>query len=155
MSPITATRPIQTLVNTHANGDHCYGNQLVADAEIIATRACLEEFEEIPASMMAALVAADFGDPVVNDYLRGAFSPFDFSGIVASPPTRTFSDRLEPHGRRPHNRVDRRWTGPHPGRPHRPRARCKGCLHRRHPVRLRHTDRLGWPSRQLDPAPAT
>ena len=28
---------IRTLVNTHHNGDHCYGNALVAGAEIIAT----------------------------------------------------------------------------------------------------------------------
>ena len=28
MAPITAAAPIATLVNTHANGDHCYGNQL-------------------------------------------------------------------------------------------------------------------------------
>jgi len=37
MAPITRTRPIDTLVNTHANGDHCYGNELVPDrAEIYA-----------------------------------------------------------------------------------------------------------------------
>ena len=32
-------RPIDTVVNTHANGDHCYGNQLVRDARIIASDA--------------------------------------------------------------------------------------------------------------------
>ena len=94
MGAVTASRPIRTLVNTHANGDHCYGNQLVEGAEIVATEACLEEFEEIPAAAMEALVAADFGDPVVNDYMRAAFGPFDFRGIVATPPTRVFSGRL-------------------------------------------------------------
>ena len=94
MGAITATRPIRTLVNTHANGDHCYGNQLVQGAEIVATEACLEEFEDIPASMMATLLAIDFGDPAVNDFLRGAFSPFDFEGVVSTPPTRTFSGSL-------------------------------------------------------------
>ena len=94
MDPVTATRPIQTLVNTHANGDHCYGNQLVAGAEIVSTEACLDEFPEVPASALAAMVAADFGDPVVNDYIRAAFGPFDFGGIVATPPTRVFSGRL-------------------------------------------------------------
>ncbi len=29
MGEVTARRPIGTLVNTHANGDHCYGNELV------------------------------------------------------------------------------------------------------------------------------
>ncbi len=95
MDAITATKPIRTLVNTHANGDHCFGNQLVQDAEIVSTEACLEEFREVPASALEAMVAADFGDPVVNDYIRTAFGPFDFGGIVSTPPTRVFSDRLD------------------------------------------------------------
>ena len=37
MAPITTTDPIHTLVNTHANGDHCYGNQLVTGAEVVAS----------------------------------------------------------------------------------------------------------------------
>ncbi|MEY4068881.1 MAG: hypothetical protein RLZZ332_1217, partial [Actinomycetota bacterium] len=39
MSPLTRGAPITTCVNTHANGDHCYGNERVAGAEIIASRA--------------------------------------------------------------------------------------------------------------------
>src|SRR5436305_7980941 len=31
--------PIKWLVNTHGDSDHCWGNQLVSGAEIIATRA--------------------------------------------------------------------------------------------------------------------
>ena len=95
MDAITTTRPIRTLVNTHANGDHCFGNQLVADAEIVSTEACLEEFQEVPASALEAMVGTDFGDPVVNEYIQAAFGPFDFGGIVATPPTRVFSGRLD------------------------------------------------------------
>src|SRR5258708_23350711 len=36
--------PAQRLVNTHHNGDHCWGNQLFAGAEIIAHRGCAERF---------------------------------------------------------------------------------------------------------------
>ena len=36
MTVPTASAPITTVINTHANGDHCYGNQLVGGAEIIA-----------------------------------------------------------------------------------------------------------------------
>ena len=43
MRPVTDNLPIRTLVNTHANGDHCWGNELVADAEIIASTACRDE----------------------------------------------------------------------------------------------------------------
>src|SRR6266851_8741316 len=35
-----ATAQIGTLVNTHSNGDHCFGNELVTGAEIIASKAC-------------------------------------------------------------------------------------------------------------------
>src|SRR3974390_1313500 len=35
-APPAAAR-IGTVVNTHHNGDHCYGNELVAGAEIIAS----------------------------------------------------------------------------------------------------------------------
>src|ERR1700712_3494613 len=35
MRGVTDTRPIDTLVNTHANGDHCYGNQLLRESRII------------------------------------------------------------------------------------------------------------------------
>jgi glyoxylase-like metal-dependent hydrolase (beta-lactamase superfamily II) len=46
------------VVNTHANGDHCYGNILVDDAEIIATRATAEEMSEVPPSLLAGLNSA-------------------------------------------------------------------------------------------------
>jgi len=54
---VAAARRIDTLVNTHANGDHCYGNQLVGDARIIASERTAEEMGELPAAAMAALVA--------------------------------------------------------------------------------------------------
>ncbi len=38
-----ATKHVDYLVNTHANGDHCNGNELVGDTQIIASKACLEE----------------------------------------------------------------------------------------------------------------
>ncbi len=42
--PKAAAR-IGALVNTHSNGDHCFGNQLVTGAEIISSKACAEEME--------------------------------------------------------------------------------------------------------------
>ena len=47
---------IATVVNTHANGDHCYGNALVAESEIISSARCAEEMEHLPPSAMAAMV---------------------------------------------------------------------------------------------------
>jgi glyoxylase-like metal-dependent hydrolase (beta-lactamase superfamily II) len=92
MANVTTTAPIGTVVNTHANGDHCYGNQLVADREIIASRAAAEEMNHVPPTMMAQLNAAA-GD--VGELFRSFFGDFAFDGIELTPPTRTFEGRLE------------------------------------------------------------
>lgn len=45
-----AATQIDTVVNTHGNGDHCYGNALVADSEIIGTPGCVEDLRAAPSS---------------------------------------------------------------------------------------------------------
>jgi glyoxylase-like metal-dependent hydrolase (beta-lactamase superfamily II) len=92
MSPVTRSAPIGTLVNTHANGDHCYGTQLVDQAEIIATVATAHEMTEVPPAMLAALNGAP-GE--VGDLFRSFFGAFDFEGIDMKLPTRTFEKRLD------------------------------------------------------------
>ncbi len=92
MRSVTQGAPIGTVVNTHANGDHCYGNQLVGDAEIVTSSATAHEMSEVPPAMMAALNAAE-GD--VGDLFRSFFGDFDFSGIELAMPTRTFDGRLD------------------------------------------------------------
>ena len=92
MTAPTRTAPIGTLVNTHANGDHCFGNQLVEGAEIIASSAAAAEMGAVPPSMLASLNAAP-GD--VGDLFRSFFGAFDFEGIIQTLPTRTFDQRLE------------------------------------------------------------
>jgi cyclase len=94
MAAVTSTRPIGTLVNTHANGDHTFGNQLVEGAEIVATEACAEEFSDMTAAAIAEMVKTEHADPVVDEFLQMAFGPFDFGGIVMTPPTRTFTESL-------------------------------------------------------------
>lgn len=92
MAAITDGAPIGTVVNTHANGDHCYGNQLLAGAEIVASSAAAEEMGEVPPAMMAALMGAP-GE--VGDLFRRFFGAFDFTGIELTPPTRTFDGRID------------------------------------------------------------
>jgi glyoxylase-like metal-dependent hydrolase (beta-lactamase superfamily II) len=87
----TAAAPIGVVVNTHANGDHCYGNELVAGAEIIASAATAEEMAHVSPAMMAGLLAAP-GE--VGDLFRSFFGAFDFDGITLTPPTRMFEGRL-------------------------------------------------------------
>jgi glyoxylase-like metal-dependent hydrolase (beta-lactamase superfamily II) len=91
-APLTDGAPIGTVVNTHANGDHCYGNQLVAGAEIVATEAAAHEMSEVPATLLAGLLDAP-GE--VGELFRSYFGAFDFHGIETTLPTRTFEGRLE------------------------------------------------------------
>jgi cyclase len=110
---------IETLVNTHANGDHCWGNQLVAGAEIVSSRLAAEEMREFSPKLMKALVsgsrlavtfggaaqrmttllgragiprAAAFGEAA--HFVCDKFGPFDFEGIELCPPTTTFDGEL-------------------------------------------------------------
>ncbi len=94
LAPLTAHSPISTLVNTHANGDHCYGNGLVAlpGVEVISSVASAKEMDELPPSAMAGLLSvADQLGPELGDYLHRAFGSFEFLGNELSPPTSTFS----------------------------------------------------------------
>ena len=95
--------PVDSLVNTHANGDHCYGNSEVtgrwSGVEIVASTATAKEMADVPPSMLAALNQAP-GD--VGELFRSFFGEFQFDGIEVEPPTRTFDGRvsLDVGGRR-------------------------------------------------------
>jgi len=82
---------IGTLVNTHANGDHTFGNQLVEGAAIIASAAGAEEMAELPPSALAEIMrnAGAMGEAGV--FLKKLFDVFDFEGIELAAPTETFS----------------------------------------------------------------
>lgn len=95
MKPFTDGAPIGTVVNTHANGDHCYGNALVADAEIVASRAAAHEMDETPPAMLAGMVAmAPQLEPVLGRWIQAAFGPYQFDGIEVVKPTTTFDGTL-------------------------------------------------------------
>jgi cyclase len=90
-----AAREIDVLVNTHANGDHCYGNQLVGGAQIIASRACAEEMQAVPASLLATLIENAEGLGDAGAFFRRVFGAFDFRDIEPTLPTKTFEGVLE------------------------------------------------------------
>jgi cyclase len=91
---VPAAARIDTLVNTHANGDHCYGNQLVGDALIVASARTAEEMGELPPAAMAALVgqAPQMGE--LAEFFLSCFGSFEFEGIELTLPKRTFSGEL-------------------------------------------------------------
>jgi cyclase len=92
---VPAAARIDTLVNTHANGDHCYGNQLVGGARIVASERTASEMGELPPAAMAALVeqAPKMGE--LGAFFLRCFGAFDFSGIELALPDETFSGDLE------------------------------------------------------------
>ncbi|TMM14439.1 MAG: MBL fold metallo-hydrolase [Actinobacteria bacterium] len=94
MSDHLAGRPISTVVNTHANGDHCFGNELVPDAEVVASRAAASEMPEAPPGLLGQLVSAELDEPLAG-FVKQAFGPFRFDEITMRAPTRTFDGRLD------------------------------------------------------------
>ena len=86
---------IDTLVNTHANGDHCHGNELVTGAQIIASSAAAAEMSELPPEAMAAIMEAAQGMGPVGEYFLHCFGGFRFDGIRFTPPSRTFDGELD------------------------------------------------------------
>ncbi len=86
---------IGTLVNTHANGDHCYGNALLAESEIISSARCAEEMGQLPPATMATMIreAASLGP--AGAFLARIFAPFSFDDIPLTLPTRTFEGQLD------------------------------------------------------------
>jgi glyoxylase-like metal-dependent hydrolase (beta-lactamase superfamily II) len=95
--------PVRTLVNTHSDGDHWFGNRLVpADAAVIATEAAgasmatsspaeLARFKRLA----AGLARMPGGVGAFGRYVRSMLGPFDFAAIgEVRRPDRTFSDRL-------------------------------------------------------------
>jgi glyoxylase-like metal-dependent hydrolase (beta-lactamase superfamily II) len=92
MADHTRSAPIGTVVNTHANGDHCYGNQLMDGAQIVSSTATANEMGEVPPALLAAL-NTDQG--ATGELFRSFFGDFEFEGIELRPPDRTFDGRLE------------------------------------------------------------
>jgi cyclase len=92
---VPAASNITTLLNTHANGDHCYGNQLVTGAEIVASRRAAEEMERVPPGTLAAMIDGAPGMGEVGEYVLRIFGPFEFHGITPTFPTRTFDGALD------------------------------------------------------------
>ena len=92
---VPAAARIDTLVNTHANGDHCYGNQLVGGARIVASERTAAEMSELPPAAMAALLEQAPAMGETGAFFLECFGAFDFEGIELALPEETFAGELE------------------------------------------------------------
>jgi cyclase len=86
---------IDQLVNTHSNGDHCNGNELVKGAQIIASKATADELAHESPRMMTALMkqAPNMGE--VGEFFLYCFGAFHFEEVNQTLPTRTFEGALD------------------------------------------------------------
>src|SRR5208282_1713847 len=83
---------IGTVVNTHSNGDHTFGNRLVKNAVIIASEASAREMsEEGDPRALAAMMKNTAAMGEVGAFLQKIFGDFDFAGVTFRLPDRTFS----------------------------------------------------------------
>ncbi len=91
---IPAAASIDVVVNTHANGDHCYGNQLVAGSQIIASARTAEEMIELPPQQFATILKQAPALGQVGEFLSHIFGPFEFENITWTSPNKTFEGEL-------------------------------------------------------------
>ena len=82
---------ISTLVNTHSNGDHCNGNELVTGAEILCSEVAAEEMANESPAMMVGLLEAAPAMGLVGEFFAHCFGSFDFAGVNRPEPSATFS----------------------------------------------------------------
>lgn len=112
-------RPIDVVVNTHADGDHCYGNALLRGSRIISSAATKQEMLAMQPKRLATLMAVakviigmgSFQRPLRSLlkllHLNGAanlldaapyalrgFADFDFRDIELELPNETFEETL-------------------------------------------------------------
>ncbi len=96
MAPVTERAPIDAALNTHANPDHCFGNELLPTAtEIYASAASAEEMGQLSPELLQGLKSAPDMPADLADFVDHAFGPFDFSNITFRAPSQTFTEQMQ------------------------------------------------------------
>jgi glyoxylase-like metal-dependent hydrolase (beta-lactamase superfamily II) len=94
MAPITQQHPIGQAFNTHGNGDHWYGNELLPDnIPIVASAAAINDMRAAPPAGVHALFnEVDLG-PEFDAFAQRAMRKFDFAAVTERLPTKSFEGR--------------------------------------------------------------
>ena len=96
MAPVVEDHPLDAAMNTHANPDHCFGNELLpAATEIYASARTAQEFGDVTPELLTAIKSAPDLPPELRAFADHIWGAFDFEGITVRPPTQTFEGRLE------------------------------------------------------------
>lgn len=91
--------PVHSVINTHADGDHCWGNQLFKGLPIFATHACIKHMHHLGPGALRLLAKANrvmkvlpvAGIDVLGHYAGQMIAPYDFGGIRLTEPNHGFS----------------------------------------------------------------
>ena len=112
MAPATEGTPITHLINTHSDGDHWWGNQLLPGTRRITSRASAAvmeheagapaQFERLRKLAIRMERASEGRLPRrarawmgnLGPYVRHMFSPYDFTDFELTGPTETFDGRM-------------------------------------------------------------
>jgi len=104
MAPLVDSAPITAVANTHANGDHCFGNQLLSDQGVrfYASQGTTHELAEMSTAAAMGEMMRTLPDDDMGKFMTHAFGPFHFDDIVVPPITDPFEGdlALEVGGRR-------------------------------------------------------
>jgi glyoxylase-like metal-dependent hydrolase (beta-lactamase superfamily II) len=110
MAPLIEGAPIKTLVNTHSDGDHWWGNSEVPEhASILTSAASLETMHEDPPpaglerlrKLAGTIRHAPGPAGAMGRYVSDMLAPFDFASVRLRHPDRTFKgERIERIGGR-------------------------------------------------------
>ena len=106
MRPLLDANPLKYVVNTHADGDHFWGNECVADKEIISSQASYDEMLNTkPASLLLlgrvgkalSLLGklpglGDWGK--IGHWFQNMVAPYEFQAVTPTRPSRTFKGEL-------------------------------------------------------------
>ena len=91
--------PVEHIINTHADGDHWWGNQLFSGRQIIASDACIRQMHHLKPQALTTLKRCSHAWkhlPLLSidhlgQYTGEMFNPYDFSEVKLIPPGEGFS----------------------------------------------------------------
>lgn len=95
MKAITDRARLGHAVNTHGNGDHWFGNQLLPDGiPIVSTTKAAAEMAAAPPALVSGLFAASDRGPEWEAFADRTMRRFQFDGIEPRLPTNRFDGRI-------------------------------------------------------------
>lgn len=87
---VPAAGKVDTLVNTHADGDHTFGNSLLPEARVITTESVAERIVQDGGDRLVRLRESMASESDGGRFIREVFGHFQHAGIVRPAPTDTF-----------------------------------------------------------------